>query len=135
MSGVVIPLTTGTTTSTWHQGNNTPTVKTATTAGTDITGLRAETVCQEWEDFGGVMAPGKQQKLNPNQYTVTREQYGLDPDHYQPTWIDVELRKRAEARRADALADKTEADKPRWRLVRRGRQRQEDGRPGRESAE
>jgi hypothetical protein len=70
------------------------------------------------------MAPGKQQKLNPNQYTVTREQYGLDPDHYQPTWIDVELRKRAEAREAEAI--KTEADKPRWRLVRRGRQRPEE---------
>jgi hypothetical protein len=101
-------------------------VRTATTAGTSITGLSAETVCQEWEDFGVVMAPGKRQKLRPTQYTVTREQYGVDPDHYQPTWFDAELRARTEGRKAAALADKAEAEKPRWRLVRRGRQRPEE---------
>jgi hypothetical protein len=86
------------------------------------------------EYYNARMAPkNTERQSRSNERSLTQEQYHLHPDHDQPTWIDAELRKRAEAREGEA--DKAEAEQPRWRLVRGGRRRPEDGRPSHEPAE
>jgi hypothetical protein len=67
------------------------------------------------------MRSNDQRQFALREETMTREQYGLKPEHYQLTWFDAELKKRADARRAEADVNKVEAGKPRRRLVRRSR--------------